>query len=315
MGTVRLQRSDQIRDPKAMNPSVPGRRRLSLNLSVSGAFELFASRLEISDLQQGTVSGRQQAVRAALERRLTVLDSFLMGSYRRHTMISPLSSADIDVFCVLDPACYGPGDQRALLERVRAALRITYPSTPAIRPDGQAVTVRFTDFEMDVVPGFYREGGGFLIPSVEERRWIETDPKGHEKVLARANAAHGGKLVPVVKMIKAWNRNHGSRLHSFYLELMTEAILRGRRIGSYAGAVGFVFGEARQRVRWKAIDPSGLNGGEVNGISIGSVEDAVGLFDRSFRVALEAERLEEVGLPQRSKERWRGLLGSPFPGA
>ena len=41
-----------------------------------------------------------------MERDFNVLDSFLTGSYSRHTMIAPLNEADIDIFIVLDPSYY-----------------------------------------------------------------------------------------------------------------------------------------------------------------------------------------------------------------
>lgn len=287
--------------------------RLRLQRSVPGAFDLFASRLEITDLQQGTVSTRQQAVRAALERRLRVLDTFLTGSYRRHTMIGPLAWADVDLFCVLDPGYHHPTGQSALLEAVRKALRETYSKTPRIGPSGQAVTIRFTDFVVEVVPAFYRRGGGFLIPSSTERRWIETDPKVHEAFIANANAAHGGKLVPLIKMIKAWNRRSGSRFHSFYLELMVESVLRGMRIADYPGAIAFVFWRAQEAARWKLPDPAMLGDGQVNGLAIGAVPEGLAVLARTYRLALEAVRLEQAGLVRESKERWRQIFGDPFP--
>lgn len=298
-----------------MNPALPKRRarRLRLQLSVAGAFDLFASRLEITDLQQSTVSVRQQAVRAAVERRLHVLESFLTGSYRRHTMIGPLTAADVDLFCILDAGYHHPAGQAALLDMVRRALRETYSKTPRISPNGQAVTIRFTDFVVEVVPAFYRQGGGFLIPSSNERRWIETDPKVHEAFIANANAIHDGKLVPLIKMIKAWNRNSGSRLSSFYLELMVESILRGMRIADYPGVVAYVFWRAQEVVRWKLLDPAGLDGGQVNGLARGSVPEAVAALARTYELALDAVRLEQSGLARSSKERWRQVFGDPFP--
>jgi len=198
------------RRSRTMKLAPPKRRgRLRLQLSIPRAFDLFASRLEITDLQQSTVSTRQEAVRAALDRRLRVLDTFLTGSYRRHTMIGPLARADVDLFCILDPGYHRPSGQAALLDVVRKALREAYPRTPRISPSGQAVTIHFTDFIVEVVPAFHRRGGGFLIPSSTEARWIETDPKVHEAFIASANAKHDGKLVPLIKMIKAWNRNSG----------------------------------------------------------------------------------------------------------
>lgn len=304
------------RRPRTMNPAPPKRRgRLRLQLSVPRAFDVFASRLEITDLQQGTVSARQEAVRAALGRRLRVLDTFLTGSYRRHTMIGPLARADVDLFCVLDPGYHRPGGQAALLDAVRKALREAYPKTPRISPSGQAVTIRFTDFIIEVVPAFYRQGGGFLIPSSTEARWIETDPKVHEAFIANANAIHGGKLVPLIKMIKAWNRNAGSPLRSFYLELMTEAVLRGCQIGDYRSAATFVFERARKAVRWTAIDPAGFDEGRVQGLGHGGVPEAAAAFDLAVRRSYTALLAERSGQGQLALSLWRQVFGPPFPGA
>ena len=71
--------------------------------SIDQAFRQFRSNLEITTLQEGTVSVRQTNVRDAVARDFAVLDTFLTGSYRRNTLIAPLSTADIDVFVVLDP--------------------------------------------------------------------------------------------------------------------------------------------------------------------------------------------------------------------
>jgi hypothetical protein len=66
------------------------------------AFEALRGNLEITGLQEKTVADRQSKIRAAVGRKLTVTDSFLTGSYRRNTMISPLKQADVDVMVVLD---------------------------------------------------------------------------------------------------------------------------------------------------------------------------------------------------------------------
>ncbi len=69
---------------------------------VLDAFERFRSNLELTGLQESAVAERQLSVRAAVTRELTVIDAFLTGSYRRHTLIAPLSTADVDVIVVLD---------------------------------------------------------------------------------------------------------------------------------------------------------------------------------------------------------------------
>jgi tRNA nucleotidyltransferase (CCA-adding enzyme) len=163
--------------------------------TIKEAFKTFKSRLEITDLQAETVATRHQNVRDAVAREMTVVDHFLTGSYRRHTMIAPLKEADIDVFIVLDPEYYEKGGQAALLDKVKRVLKRTYPKTPEISRDGQAITITFTDLQVDVVPGFNRRGGGYLIPNSQGGTWIATDPKEHERLSSEQNQAGGRATV------------------------------------------------------------------------------------------------------------------------
>ena len=138
--------------------------------TIRQAFADLKANLEITGLQKSTVSTRQMNVRGVVEADLTVLDSFLTGSYARSTMIAPLKEADVDIFVVLDPKYYTHyngqnGGQGGLLDLVKRTLRKTYTRTPDISRNGQAVTIQFEDFVVDVVPGFLRQGGGYLIPN------------------------------------------------------------------------------------------------------------------------------------------------------
>ena len=175
--------------------------------TVISSFEKLKQNLEITGLQKSTVATRQSSVRKAVENGMTVLDSFLTGSYSRSTMIAPLSNADVDIFVVLDPDYHETDGQAKLLDKVRSVLLKTYPKTPKISRNGQAVTITFTDFVVDVVPAFYREGGGYLIPSSSEKKWISTNPKSHVSTISTENTNHNGDLVPLIKMMKGWNRN------------------------------------------------------------------------------------------------------------
>ena len=71
-------------------------------LTRNQAFEELRRNLELTGLQEKTVATRQSNVRDAVARQLTVVDDFLTGSYRRHTLIVPLKKADVDVVVVLD---------------------------------------------------------------------------------------------------------------------------------------------------------------------------------------------------------------------
>jgi hypothetical protein len=53
------------------------------------------------------------------------------------------------------------GGPSGMLDWTKRILLKTYTQTPDISRNGQAVTIRFSDFVVDIVPGFYRQGGGF----------------------------------------------------------------------------------------------------------------------------------------------------------
>src|SRR6266850_298799 len=214
--------------------------------TIAEGFEELRSNLEITDLQEETVSTRQQNVRKALEDDFTILDSFLTGSYRRSTMVAPLKEADVDIFIVLDASYFASDGQTTLLNDVKSALRKTYTKTPDISPDGHAVTITFTDFKVDVVPGFYRKGGGYLIPDDQLSRWLPTDPKKHVDLWSEANKAHKGDLVPLIKMLKGWNKSRGL-LRSFHLETLALTVLDNVRISSFPSGVRFFFDKAREK--------------------------------------------------------------------
>ena len=278
------------------------------------SFQRFRSNLEITALQQSTVSTRQQNVRDAVASRLTVKESFLTGSYERHTMITPLSDADVDICVVLDASYYQPDGHAALLDRVRSVLLETYPTTPKISRNGQAVTIPFTDFAVDVVPAFYRQGGGFLIPSMIERRWVPTNPQVHGSFMSTANAAHDGDLVPIIKMFKAWNRVINRAFRSFYLELLVQQALDNVLISNDWSGCRYAFGKGRELIKFKIADPAGLDQQQVQGLaSAGSVQAGVSRFETAYNTAWQAERLAGDGRTREAVEEWRKVFRGYFP--
>lgn len=281
--------------------------------TTTSAFVKFRHNLEITDLQAATVSTRQQRVREAVARSFTLLDSFLTGSYRRSTMIAPLKDADIDVMVVLDASYYKNGGQAALLDSVRQALFTTYPSTPRISRNGHAVTITFTDFVVDVVPSFSRKGGGFLIPDSVHGCWVSTDPRVHEQVMTGANTAHSGNLVPVIKMIKCWNREMGDAFRSFYLELAAVVIFNSVTLSNDSSAVRYFFDKGRERIKTKILDPAGF-GDQINGLqSTRTVAEAVARFQTAYDRALRVEAYEREGRTSLAIQEWIKIFGGSFP--
>jgi SMODS domain-containing protein len=283
--------------------------------TINQGFAKLRENLEITDLQSSAVSTRQKNVREAVETGMTVLDSFLAGSYKRNTMIAPLAEADVDIFIVLNSSYYEPNGQASLLDKVKRVLQKSYPKTPEISRNGQAVTITFTDFKVDVVPAFYRSGGGYLIPDSIRSQWIATDPTRHVQIWSDENRQHNYDLVPLIKMLKGWNKKHGQLLRSFHLESLILQILNGVTISNFPSGVRYVFDKARTQVQYSVVDLAGYSGdiGAYLNISQDKINAVVSRLETALTRALEAERLESGGKTEKAYEKWRLIFDDYFP--
>jgi Second Messenger Oligonucleotide or Dinucleotide Synthetase domain len=286
--------------------------------TIADSFARLRSNLEITDFQSTLVSTRQQTIRKTIDNGLKVLDDFLTGSYARSTMISPLSEADIDIFVCLDPAYYTHfnginGGPAGLLELAKQTIRKTYSTTPDISRNGQAVTIRFSDFVVDVVIGFHRLGGGYIIANSEGNFWLNTDPKKHVELMSEANKYHKGNLVPLIKMIKSWNKAHGAFFRSFHLEVLALEAFRNVTISDFPSGLRFFFEKAFTLVRGKNLDPAGYGDDIGRYITPSTVEEASRKFQGAFNTAINAEVYGNRGDPRNAIITWKALMPNHFP--
>ncbi len=288
--------------------------------TITQSFLEFKNNLEITGLQATTVSTRQKNVQDAMQANMKVVKTFLTGSYKRQTMIAPLNEADIDVFVVLDNEYYyhynngQNGGQAGLLDLVKRTLLRTYTRTPDIARDGQAVTIHFSDFLVDVVPGFNRHGGGYFIPNSIKQEWLRTDPTKHIELISSSNIAHENKLVPLIKMIKAWNRNTGSFFRSFHLEALVLEIMQFVTITDYPSGARYFFDKGRTLIAKKNLDPAGYGddiGSYINNAD--KIKTAVTKFEMAYNRALKAEDYARRGYISDAIGQWRLIFGGYFP--
>ena len=291
--------------------------------TLSAAIAEFRSRLERTDRQTLLVASRQNSVhdRAIDEVRFDAERPFLIGSYARHTQIRPLPDQvdllDIDSFMVLKTT---PENIRrywdvsdsgaALLEDLRKALD-GYQGFVA-RIDRPSVTLAWNDMKMELTPAFYREGGGYLIPGpFNGSGWIYTNPKADSEKLTEENNACNDELVPLVKMLKCWNRSWGRPLKSFEIETLATLTAPYQGYRGFEYELSYFF---RRLLLWDGQDvPTASGAGKP--ITIRLSESTRKVVDLSQKLTEFASADAAQGNHSKAIEHMATVFGAPFPGA
>lgn len=224
-------------------------------MTIAQAFQEFLSSLELGPKQVENASKQHTYLRTQLQKRLSVVDNFLSGSYARNTAIRPLN--DIDVFLVLGSE-YSTHTPRELLDVVKDELKGIYEGKTSIR-QARSVNIEFTrtDIAYDVVPARLAGGDAYWIPDADASKWIKTNPKEHARRSTEANEASGKKLKPLLKAVKHAKNHHQINARSFHLEVLSWSILKSPPSSYIEGLVILLDGLAA-RVCDPCPDPAGL---------------------------------------------------------
>lgn len=280
--------------------------------TLASAFRQLEENLALGHPTAAEIDVRCATVAKVVSRHMKVMDTFAAGSVVRGTAIAPAADAPVDVFLVLNPAYYelGPGD---LLVIVCEALRGTYPKSPRIDADGHSIAVTFTDFPVHVYPCFQRSDGGYLLAHSRGRTWLNTDPKVHNKRFAEVDDFRLGKVAPIMRMVRAWNRTLDGGFQNFYLDLLAMSTFIDEKVASETTGLQHFFAEGANHIEYMLPDPAGY-GVEVAGLKhILTVETAMRRFATARDQAALALRYEQQGKIQLAFAEWRALLGTVFP--
>ncbi|HEX8205119.1 MAG TPA: CBASS oligonucleotide cyclase [Solirubrobacteraceae bacterium] len=285
---------------------------------VDDAFAKLKSNLEITRTEQKLASRRQNEIRDHLCGHLDIDRTFLTGSYARQTKTKKLK--DVDIFCVLkgDGADAhlrdgSPGDALLRLQ-TELAKEYTHP-VPSI--GRRSCTVEFASTDevpsYDVVLAFDRGGGGYEIPDRIDGGWIASDPGVHKQKATDKNAACGDKWIPLVKMVKGFNREWDKPVRpSFLLEVMALDLIRPP-FGRYQDEIVLFLANAAERLEEEWPDPAGLGPDVNSSMSAAEKRAASERLREALAVAERAVQLEDDGIERAAVDAWRELFGSRMP--
>lgn len=290
--------------------------------TVTSAFSQYATNLNITDRQTTVVSNCRANVVAKIGSKLTLHSeqpSKLIGSYDRDTLIRYLSEGDVDVMVILNYGQHKEWDNKEgatkVLERYRTILQEAYTDTPC-RVDRNCVTMQLSQFRLDVVPAFHYTQGYYTIPDTYRGAWLKTDPIAYADQVTSVNKTMGGAFVPLVKMIKGWNRELPKPLRSFHLECMMLNRYRSyTQSYTYDSMVNAFFSDLPTYISKATYDPT--TGDQVdlyldNGSLGYSRADLVKRAENAAAKAQEAYDDREK-YPSVAIKEWKELFGEFFP--
>ena len=235
---------------------------------VSRTFRDVLADITPDEREVSAARARAGRIRTRLEKSFNVSEIRMVGSFSKGTAVRGQSDFDLFVCLSRDEARWGGRvvDSRTFLRRVRGELQRLYPSTE-LRPDGQAVSLRFTSGvdRFDVVPavleGIVREGALFVIPD-GAGGWLRTAPHLQRAYLKAAGDRSGGKLPRVVQLVKWWTgvRAETVPLKSFHVEMVLAGAALCVGPASYSQLTAAAFRLLAERKGRALRDPTGISG-------------------------------------------------------
>jgi hypothetical protein len=223
--------------------------------NISDGFELLLKKSELPLNEYTAITRCQHEIEAYLAPHIDTFTTVLPGAFARKTMVAPVAGSVVDMFILFKHKHvddYFPSD---LLRKLRVILADRYADC-VVSHKHNALLVAVEDFHFRIQPGFLTHKDSYLVPSAIYDDWIESDTQRYREQLLKADRSHANKLLPVIRMIKVWNRLSGDIFDGYYLELLVKDVLADYRIKGYTGAITSVFKKALSEVAFKKIDPA-----------------------------------------------------------
>lgn len=139
-------------------------------------------------------------IEKVLGREIDGLDTILFGgSISKKTFIE--GASDVDALVFLDSNKYKALSPKELQKTFCDLLQKRFPRTEISKGE-LAVTVKFSDYEIQLLPAI-RENGKIKIADRENRGWsAPINISAFTNKLTKTNKSNGNKVVPVIKLAK-----------------------------------------------------------------------------------------------------------------
>ncbi len=217
------------------------------------------------DIERDRIKEAHIEIRAMVEELLedAYEASFVMGSYKRHTLTRRLTDDekyDVDVMFVLNE----DEDLSGLLDTMEIVAQSIVDQVDEIesyRRQKVSIGLRYKDnFSIDMVPSQLNDDGTYNIYDDREQKEVKTNPLKHVETISALNAKRNNLLVPLIKLAKRWKQENAPKMmKSFHLEMLAVHIFDANEIPNLRDGLKLFFNEAKRLTEdnVKIIDPVG----------------------------------------------------------
>jgi hypothetical protein len=165
---------------------------------------------------------------------------------------------------------------------------------------------------LDVVPAF-ESGKDYEIPDATLGSWIKTNPEVHSEKSTAKNKDLGGNWVPLVKMLKGWNRAAGKPIRpSFLVEVMALELVDGP-FNNYPDEARRFFAAAASSIADDWPDPAGLGPPVSDEMTSNLCATAGQQLKAAEALAARAFRADQQGRQGEALDLWKEIFGTYFP--
>lgn len=202
-------------------------------MNISQTFRDFLLNLRVSETER--ISRRYRKITRVLNRDFHYIESeernsLQVGSYGRRTATKGVS--DLDMVFELSEEHYLRYDSRtnngqsALLQDIKKSILSIYPSTD-IKGDGQVVVVSFTNYRIEVCPGFLQENGSYKYPDSNNGGiWKLTKPRQEINEMNSFNNTTNSNLKRLARMCRAWRNKNGVKMGGLLIDTLCYKFLK-----------------------------------------------------------------------------------------
>lgn len=229
------------------------------------------------------------AIEVRLDTYLGIHQMFEIGSLRHGTGVWLYSDADY----LVSLKGIRPDSPWTMLAKVKDQLQARFPSTTVVtrRP---AVVCKFSDGDVEVVPGYPATGGGYWIANPADG-WMLTHPKQHNQYVTDVNTKHNGAVKKLARQVKVWKYRRNLPVSSCYLEMRTAKHMEGESSYSPLWDLYLTLKKMRDADLAAMNDPTGLGSRFGSCSSESNRLDAMSKFDTAVNRALKAKDYAKDG--------------------